>query len=353
MMARPTPSEERWIAAARRLARNARTEPFAGRAGGWKSVGPWSHAALFALGLVAALMIGVIGSLAWPHAQAIVTGFVGLAAAEWLIRRRRYFGSGIEEALVLVGWSMLAYECTTRFGQSVHVAAACFAVALVLAGTRTLNPVFTTLAAITLVFSIDAPPMGSALACYGIGLAALSAGARRFSRPSSDALLDYLVVAAPLAGYLWSALHGQFWIATDYRHASPSQWLVPACPLAFAAVAVAVGIRRRTHAPLVAAMLCVACCAYELRNLTGLRPETRLIGWGVVLLVASTLLERSLRNARHGLTSRPLRAAASTPSLLELGGSANLATASADSAPAPSFTGGGGRYGGGGAGGQY
>ena len=99
-------------------------------------------------------------------------------------------------------------------------------------------------------------------------------------------------------------------------------------------------------------MLCVACTAYELRGLTGLSPEIRLIVWGFVLLIVSIILERCLRDARGGITSRRLREDSDSVGLLGIAGSAVLTPHSPPKA-APSFEGGGGRFGGGGATGRF
>jgi uncharacterized membrane protein YgcG len=162
-------------------------------------------------------------------------------------------------------------------------------------------------------------------------------------------MLDWLVIVMPVAGYLWSAYPNA---ATDYLHAGACAWLVPICPLVFAAIALAIGLRRRAHAPIVAFMLCVACAAYELRRLTGLALEARLILWGCVLLCASIALERYLRAARGGITSRQVRDDGDSAGILGMAGSVVLTPHSPRQA-APSFQGGGGRFGGGGASGEF
>jgi uncharacterized membrane protein YgcG len=98
--------------------------------------------------------------------------------------------------------------------------------------------------------------------------------------------------------------------------------------------------------------LCVACTAYELRALSGLSLETRLIVWGCVLLVVSIILERYLQKARFGVTSRRLREESDSAGILGIAGSAVLTPHSSPKAT-PSFEGGGGQFGGGGATGQF
>jgi hypothetical protein len=349
----PTPSEERWLALARRLHLSPQTAPFAGRAGGWRTANLWSRCAFFVLGLVAAVMISIIGSHLWSGAETLVAGLASVAVAEWLILGRRHFGSGLEEALDVVGLAMLAYECWSRVSTSEPIGVAFFGIALLIAGFRLLSPVFTTLSALAFALALDAPPLGAGLTCYAIGLIALVAGGYRFRRPSHDLMLDYLVIVMPVAGYLWSVSRSGLSMATDYRHAALSAWVVPLCPLLFAGIAVTVGLRRRAHSPVIAFMLCVACVAYELRRLTGLALEVRLIVWGCALLVASTILDRYLRVPHRGITSKSLREADHSIGVLGMVGSAVLTPHSEPMKGTPSFEGGGGRFGGGGAGGQY
>ena len=174
-----------------------------------------------------------------------------------------------------------------------------------------------------------------------------------FRRPSHDSMLDFLIVVMPVAGYLFSASSHSVADAPDYLHGTFSMWLVPIGSLAFGGAALVIGLRRRAHAPLIAFMLCAACTAYELRNLTGLALETRLIVWGCVLLLVSVALERYLRVARHGITSRQLDDDEDSVGILEITGSAVLTPLSPPSKGSPSVEGGGGGFGGGGASGQY
>jgi uncharacterized membrane protein YgcG len=349
MTLRPTPSEERWLTLARRLRRSPRVAPFSGHTGGWRTASLLSRCTFFVLGLIAAGMIAIITERLGPQGSLVTAGLVSIAVAEWLIVARRHFWSGIEEALEVAGLTMLAFECWNRGGWSESVGVGLVGAALASAGLRLLNPLFTTLSALALVLALDAPPIGAGLVCYGIGLAALFGSGYSFRRPSNDLTLDWLIVVMPVAGYVWSATRS---VATDYLHAGASAWLVPICPLIFAAIALATSLWRRAHAPLVASMLCVACTAYELRRLTGLSLETRLVVWGCAMLLVSIVLERYLRQARSGITSRQMRDEGDSAGILGIAGSAVL-TPHSPSKAAPSFEGAGGRFGGGGATGQY
>jgi hypothetical protein len=347
---RPTPSEERWLTLARRLHRSPRIAPFAAHTGSWRSANPPSRCTFFVLGLIAAGMLAMITTRLGPTDSVVLAGLASLAIAEWLIVGRHYFGSGIEEALEVAGLAMLAIECWMRVGMNESSGAYLLGTVLAIAGVRLLNPLFTTLAVLAFLLALKAPALVAGLVCYGVGLGALAAGAHRFRRPSHDLMLDYLVVVMPVAGYLWSVSRNS---ATDYLHAAPSAWLVPICPLIFAAVALTTGLRRRSHAPLVAFMMSVPCTAYELRNLTGLSVQTRLIVWGSVVLLVSMAFERLLRTPHRGITSNPLRDDDDSARILGIAGSAVLTPHAAPPKGAQSFEGGGGRFGGGGAGGEF
>ena len=283
----------------------------------------------------------------------MIAGLVSVALAEWLILTRRHFWSGFEEALEVAGLFMLAYECWRQLGMSEPSGSWLAGVSLGFVGIRMLNPLLTTLAVIAFTYAIDAPPLATALVSYGAGIFALLASGQLIRRPSHDHMLDGLVIVMPLIGFLWSTHREHHWSTADYFTGGVTPWIVPVCCAAYATAALLTGLRRRTHAPLVACMLCVGCAAYDLRNLTGLSLETRLIVWGCVLLLAAITLERALQVARRGVTSRPVRAAGSSEGLLEIAGSVLLASHSSSPKAAPAFEGGGGRSGGGGASGTY
>lgn len=353
MIFRPTASQERWLTLAHRLRLSPTSESVAGPTGSWRVANPWTRSMLFVLGLVAVLMTGIIGSHLWPGAKTLIVGALSLAAGEWLIVGRRQFGSGIEESLEVSGITMLAYEIWSRLHASETVGFGLLGIAFVIAGFRLLNPAFTTLAALAFTMVLAAQPFWAGITCYSIGVVALIANIRNLRRPSYARMLDYLVIVMPVAGYVWSALPHDMANAVDYRHASFSQWLVPACSLAFAGIAFVIGLNRRAHASIVAGMLCAACGAYELRMLTGLSLEARLVIWGCALIVFSTCLERYLRAPRQGFTSLPMNEHAGSADILEIAAGALLTPSAHPSQDAPPFAGRGGQFGGGGADGGY
>jgi len=353
MSFRPSASEERWLALARRLGRRSRDEPFASRAGGWRRVGALSRAAFFVMGLVAAAAIAAIAAELFRGGVWFVAGIASVITAEWLILGRRQFASGFEEALSFAGLSLIAFGIGEMYGYHASLTASLFGGAWLLAGARLLNPYLTVLAALALSVALDTSRPIAAAACYGLGLVALFLGAREFRRPSNDRLLDVLVIVMPLAGYFWSVPASSGWSEHDYRHARLLDWAVPLAPLAFAIIALGIGLRRRTHAPLIAAMLCIVCTAFELRALTGMPLERRLILWGALLLIAAVAVERWLRTPRQGITSRALRRERESTGLLRMAGAAVLTPHAAPAQATPSIQGAGGKFGGGGSSGSY
>jgi hypothetical protein len=362
---RPTVEQERWIAAASRSGAG-RGKPWLGeRIGGWRAVGTFTRGALFALGVAAAGLAVAIVSLLHVPGPYLVAGVAAVAVAEWLVGQGGFFGAGIEEALEVVGLLLIAFELVSGSGTAFETRLSlAIAAALLAAGLRFLNPLLTTLAAavlsfaISLVVSTSGPttvPRGMipGLCCFAAAAAALGLGAFRVRRPSHDQMLDWLVVAMPLAGYLWlgsSSLTGTS--AEPRPHAALAAMLSLGMPMLFAATSLVVGVRRRSHAPLLAAMACVGCIAYELRRLSGLPLEVRLIVWGSAGLVGALLLDRYLRTPRAGITSRRVGEGEDAFGLLQLVGAAALTPPSAQP-PEAQFNGGGGRFDGGGASGRY
>lgn len=363
--ARPTPAEERWHALAERYPSLAARVLQAGGAGPWKYATLLSRCLFFVLGLFAAgLGYGVIDLVGIP-ATGLVTGLVLIGIAEGLIRRRRIFASGIEEALWSSGAAMIAIDLLETW-RPVGDAAGLLLVAsaLALAGWRLLNPLLSTVAAVlasgslalALARGMFENVEGAGQVCYAAAFLALAAGARRFERPSHDRMLDWLVVAMPVVGYAWLTLNRNLPITVQGLREGSLLLLLPLLlVVAFGLAALATGLRRRTHAPLFAVLASVPVLAWELRAMTGLAPHWRLILWGGLGLGVSVGLVRALRAARHGITSREVGEPDAALELAQLGSAAltTPATGSGSPGPSPTVEGQGGSFAGGGASGRY
>jgi hypothetical protein len=368
---RPSPDEERWLDVASGLGAAVAPHELAERTGGWRRTGRLSRIALFALGLVAAVMVlGIFGFDS--EITLLVAGFVTALVAEWLTVTKRLHASGIEEGLCVAGYFMIGAWLTTLFesrhdfgGGSVDMLVLIAAVAI--AGLRLLNPFVTTCATIAFVYWTGSTAAAHALdQVIGIGLPtvvvgcalallALVLGARDYRRPSHDRMLDWLVATLPVASYVQRAP----WNAYDVLYAPhvPGTRRITTVVLLFALAAamVSAGLRRRRHAPLIGFMGCVACLAVELRLATPFATETWLICYGLVALLSGVAVDRYLRQPRIGVTSVAPPRSDGSFDLLQTAGAAVLAQRSVPEAvhAEPAVTAGEGRFGGGGASGSY
>lgn len=344
------------------LFRGQRGAPiFAERIGGWRNARLVTRCAFFVLGTVAASMTASIFGMLHIEPPYLIPGVLLVAAAEWLIVQRRLAFAGVEEALELAGLSLIAIWVFSHVDPSQETLGSLLVViAFGIAGLRLLNPLFTTAAAaalsVALLLALERPEANNqvwaGLFCYALAWLALGLGAMRFKRPSYDRMLCWLVIAMPPAGYLWLA-SAQGFEAIDYLHNHSFRVLLAALmPLVLGLAALATGLRRRSHGPLVAFMGCIACVAFELRRLTGLSFEARLMVWGSALLTGALIIERLLRKPRAGITSRKLGDGQETLGLLELAGAGAIA-AQGHSESARGVRTGGGGFGGGGASGEY
>ena len=368
---RPSPEEERWLEVAARLGAAVPREVVAERAGGWRSTGPLARIALFVLGLVAAvLVLGILGF--GEEIELLVAGLVVAASAEWLKAGKRLHASGIEEGLCVAGFLMVAGWFTTLMQPEVNFAEGRLATLVLIvaagaAGLRLLNPFVTTCAAIALVNWVNSTGIARTLdqtigggvtaVAFGCAVAALALalGGREFRRPSHDRMLDWLVATLPIAAYVQHATWEEAVIVGTPGGPGTGRLATTVLLLALGAALLPAGLRRRRHAPLLGFMGCVACLAVELHFAITLAAETWLILCGIAAMVAGFALDRYLRQPRKGVTSQPLEDRGGALDLLQTAGAALLAQRATPEAPRtePGVTPGEGRFGGGGASGQY
>ncbi len=361
-LVRPSVQQERWLAA---ISRYLPKQELIERTGGWKTGALVSRCLFFVLGLVAAgTILAIFHLLEIPQANGIA-GLVLLGAAEWLIQQRRFFWSGIEEALWasgLIAISVGIIETITRWDDI--AAALLIAVALLLAGWRLLNPLFTTAGAgvasvaVGMIFNARWSGSGEPVAslfCFALATVALISGSRSFKRPAHDRMLDWLVVAMPAAGCVWTEIS---WSGQQPESASGwsafVRWLPLLMSLTFGIAAAWIGIRRRTHSPLLAALVCTLCIAYTVYPAVGMDLEWYLFLWGGAALLPAIAIERYLRTPRKGITSKNIGDSATAQKLLEVMGTAVMAPQTAQTPPeSAGYQGQGGGFGGGGASGRY
>lgn len=335
------------------------------RTGGWSAATLLARCAFFVLGIFGAGLIATVFNLLHVPHFLLLSGLLLVGAAEWLVVKRRFFAAGIEEALELAGLLIIAFDVLdVQAGPSSVRVSLLITLMLLIAGLRLLNPLFITLSALAFSWALgfmwehpsrDGMPDAAAAGAYCMALSWMALYINRvaFRRPSYDQIFNWLAVTMPVAAFLWfetqhlSALSNGPWAA-----GLSVRWLAVAMLIAFGLTALVVGIRRRTHAPILAFMACVGCIAYELRDLTTLPLHVKLLGGGSLVLFLTIALDRYLRTPRRGITSNEFEENKGSLELLQIAGVGGL-TPLSPVQPDAQFKGAGGNYGGGGASGRY
>lgn len=354
IIARPTVKEERWFTLALRYRALRTPVEQLGQGGPWKTTTWLARCLGFLLGLLATGMFA--GMLAPFPSPWLVGGLVMMAVAEWLVAQRRVIHSGVEEAVYLCGAIAAVAQILVwnRSGGHEEVGVALIAAAVLLVGWRLLNPYITTLAAALFslavamsrghLFGGGLREMEAGLFCSALAVGALIASGREWQRPSTDRMLNGLVVVMPWLAFVWFAIWSGF--------SSPLRAQVAlALAAGFFVLYAVTGILRRAHAPLIGALGLLVCTAWALRQIVIWPLHWQLIAAGGVLLVAAIVIDRQLRGRSEGITSRQLEESSGLD-LLQVAAAAHLAPKPGE-APAPGMQGQGGGFGGGGASGRF
>lgn len=366
---RPTAQQERWMATAARLGVPKGTAWVIERSGEWKTVSLLTRCAFFVLGVIATGMAAgvlLLLSITWPY---FCAGVVAIVLAEAFIAQRRLFRAGIEEALAMTGSLLIVGQIIESTHYENTTAAFWLMIAFAAVGLRLLNPLFLTAAAVSLAFllyfvakqQVHGSASASMLASFfsfAVATVALAAGSAQFTRPSVDRILDWLVIVMPVCGYALLVIYYSSGLTLGALRGNLVMLLPLLLVSSFALVSIATGLRRRRHAPLFAAMLCIGCIGYEVRKLTGFALEYRLIMWGTLAMLTTLGLIVVLRKPRNGITSSEVDAGAGPFRLLEIASVSAMSAQAATVAPTPvqpeyEGAGGGGSFGGGGASGKF
>lgn len=336
MSFRPTVDEERWQAVASLAGASDLTRA---RDGGWRTFNLLPRIGFFILGcILAAALWGFLALASDRHekAAAVVAGVICIGVAEIMITWAKWFHAGLEEALHCCGLVMIAAPMVIDENESTILTA--LAIVAAVAAFRLLNPL-ALVAGVACLAATLPEPLRPWL-CDAAAIVSLAVIVRDFKRPSHQQMVAALVITMPIAAYFF-AKDGRFELA----------WRVAVALLAYVIAALIAGVRFRLHAPLLAVFAALGVFAYEVRELSGLRLEARLIIWGAVLLVVALLLERRLRRPWHGITSEKLRDD-NVFGLLELAGAAVLTPHEKPQESPAQLQAGGGAFGGGGASGD-
>jgi hypothetical protein len=354
---RPTASEERWLAAKERFG-DAVAGP--ARTGGWRTSRLFARIAFFFLGaLTCGAAWGFFALIGNWRAGAFIAGAASLAVGELLIGGKRFFRSGLEEALHACGVALVGVALLPDNPDQTTVGIVLTAAAAIVA-FRLLNPLFLAAAACAGAWTVNelTNSVAAAALCWIGAVVVWLALTKRFARPSSEAMLSWLALVLPVLGWLWSKKFDfdpwhYLWrggmTASDFASAASPLTLLVAI-----AVSLTLGLRYRHHALLLASMLCTGMLAFELRALTGASLEQRFAVEGAILLVVSSLIERRLRGRTTGITSDPIAPTSDAAKLMELAVTVTMAAAQQGSTDTkPTMDPGGGQFGGAGASGGF
>lgn len=270
----------------------------------WRSSGLLAQIVGFGLTAAGVALFAAFWELI--SSSTIIAAIVAMALAEWSIRAKKWWSTGVESALWLGGLFAFIFALP---GESRPEALLLFAGASVAGVVRLRQPWFAALALVFVMAYLEARTAPDAIALFlgiGVALVALALLHRQWSRPSTEWILIALLVVALPCAYFGS-----------YR-ALPK--LVNA--LIFAALVVIFvvsGLRRRHHAPLVAAAVCTVFVAAETHDFLPLVDEARLAIGGAALLLLAAIVSRALRGRTTGLVATP-SPRTDADELLDLGG---------------------------------
>jgi hypothetical protein len=301
----------------------------------WRTNGILAQIVFFLLTCLAlGAFYGLMHMFEWPHG--IITGVVAIVLAEYLIGARRWFHTGIEDALWLGATIALINELPSSGAPEAMLV---IAAAIGLPGLRLRNPLFGAAAAVFVMLYAEERFNLGVICALVLGLAACFALLRTWRRPTTEWLWIALALVMPVAG--------RFTADEVWRTATISLYAL------YAAVALVLALRRPHHALFLTAMIAGAISATDLAYLLETPPELRFACSGVMLLTAVFALTRILRHRTHGfvLTPTPL-----TPFDETLQTAATLTlqpTHATPPAAEPQVAAGGGGFGGAGASGDY
>jgi len=287
---------------------------------------PWKHYGMLLrivftifAAIAVSSMFGFVRLLLLPKGWVTMAAAIG--TAEWLIRKQRFFRTGIESGLWICGTFAFIFGLPSS-GKVEAILV--FAAAAALSGWRMRNTFFGVVATILVIAYIAAKwnhqPLPAMIVASAITIAAAFALRRTWQRPSTEHLFAGLVLAIPVTGYLATVV---------LRAIKSSLVLATNGPIALILVATAIvlfacGIAWRDRVLLISATLSTACAAIELRAFFDYPTEVKLIAAGVLVAAVAVALSRALRNATHGFTVTPVRVGAYDEAM-QIGGTISAA----------------------------
>jgi len=301
----------------------------------WRTNGFFLTIAFFFLTVLGA---GVFAAL---FQGSIVVAVLCLIAAEVLIQKFRFFGTGIESALWAVALAIVIFKLP-HSGTKEGILVVALAAAIV--GLRMRNAFFGAVAAIVVIAYTAAKwnePWPAIIASLSIAVLCVLALLIEWQRPSNEALFGFIAVVMPLSGYVAA-------VVTDEMK---TQLMIAAVYAIFGVAVLALGIARRDRLTLITAASAIAIAFVEARNLLQASDEVKLIASGALLVVIGAAISRALRDKTRGFVVTPSQISG-LDDAMQLAGTISAAHANPTQVE-PHRESGGGNFGGAGASGNY
>lgn len=298
----------------------------------WRAHGLVVQAVFLLLTAAAQLAVfGFLHSIDIPE-PALVTGVASITIGEWLIRRWKWFATGVEASLWLGGLIALI---TTLPRSGKPEALLLIAAAAAIAAFRVRSALFGVVAAVIVVIYAEQRGNAGTVCALGIGVVALFALLRTWRRPSAELFWTGLAVFMPVAG----------------RLAADREWIRTTIALyaVFAAVALFLAVRARHHALFFSAAIALAIAGTDLGNRIAAPLEARLAVAGAALLALAWAVSRRLRNRTTGVVATPAKLTRADDAIEIAGAIAGSEGPRPEAAPEQP----GGRFGGAGATGEF
>ena len=308
---------------------------------GWKRYRLHVQIAFFILTLIGVSAFSVFSAVN-RSAGSTINAILVIALAEYLIRKQRFFATGVETALWLaaVVFILIALPNSGK-AEGILVVGALAGIA----GARLLNPFIGGAAAMSIVVYAavkNATPLQSALIAILMALGAAAAQIREWQRHSVDQLFQTIAILAPIAGV----------IAAEFG-SSPNHERIAIVYIIAAAIILALGIALRAQALLLAGAIHAAIGAYEASALSDAPAEAKLIVAGAAVLGIAIVLARVLRKNTTGFVTTE-SSLTGYDEVMQIAGAIHASPdAPPEHATGGGFEGGGGNFGGGGASAGY
>lgn len=309
--------------------------------GGWKRYRLHVQIAFFILSLIGISAFSVF-SFASRSAGSAINAILVIALAEYLIRKQRFFATGVETALWLAAVVFILIALPhTGSTEGILVVGALVGIA----GARLLNPFIGGLAAMSVIVYVaakNATPLQCALVAIVIALGAAAAQLREWQRLSTERLFQTIAILAPLAGV----------IAAEFG-ASIDRNTIAIAYIIAAAIILALGVALRARALLLAGGIHAAIAGYEASYASAAPLETKLIVSGVLVLAIAIVTSRILRKKTVGFVTTE-SSLTGYDEVMQIAGAIHASpNAPPEHATGGGFEGGGGGFGGGGASAEY